>query len=209
VALVAAAAWGCGGDDSTCEPQFEGPGQDCQMPTGRVLRVLDGDTIEVLVECGGGDECSPAVSCGPDRTCGEGQCLPNPTVRFLAINTGETEHTGAQEPLECMAGEARARIQELAMSQDVRFVYDPIQGCDDFYGRRLAYIWVGDTLLQERLLQEGLACLYWYDAAKQKTETVYYERLAAAEARARQLGLGIWSPNGSACNGLPLPERCR
>ncbi len=59
----------------------------------------------------------------------------------------------------------------------------------DAIGRRLAYVWLGDRLLNELLVAEGYAVV-----APHVPNSRYDQRLAHAQDRARILGLGIWNP---------------
>lgn len=56
-------------------------------------------------------------------------------------------------------------------------------------GQRLAYVWQGKELLNEKLVAEGYAL-----AVSQPPNTKYDIRLSRAQDRARILGLGIWNP---------------
>lgn len=60
----------------------------------------------------------------------------------------------------------------------------------DAFQRRLAYVWRDGTLVNEDLIQRGLVL-----AATRAPNTRYNQRFAAAQDRARLLGLGIWNPD--------------
>lgn len=53
----------------------------------------------------------------------------------------------------------------------------------------LAYVWLDGVLLNQQLVEEGLAL-----AKSRSPNTKYDQRLAAAQEKARLLGLGIWNP---------------
>jgi micrococcal nuclease len=59
----------------------------------------------------------------------------------------------------------------------------------DNEGQRLAYVWQNGTLLNEKLVEAGLAI-----AQPSPTNQKYDIRLAHAQAKARLLGIGIWNP---------------
>lgn len=59
----------------------------------------------------------------------------------------------------------------------------------DDQGRRLAYVWNHDKLLNEQLVAKGYAL-----AVPQPPNNKYDQRLAHAQEQARLLGLGIWNP---------------
>lgn len=106
-------------------------------------------------------------------------------VRILCIDTperGESLYTEATEYLKtCLEG--RKVSLEL--------------GCRrrDTYHRLLGHLWIGDTLVSERLVEAGMARLYPFP-----DDTVHLGRLALAQRRARLAKAGIWQ--------MPPPEPC-
>jgi micrococcal nuclease len=76
--------------------------------------------------------------------------------------------------------------QELVGGKDVLVV--PTQERWDQYGRLLAYVYVGDVLVNEKMIEEGYARLFLYKGQKPEK----YDRLKAAEDFARGRHLGIW-----------------
>jgi micrococcal nuclease len=94
-----------------------------------VLRVIDGDTIEV--EVGGAEE----------------------DVRYIGIDTPESAIPG--EPVECFGKEAAAANERLVGGEDVRLVFDAERR--DHYGRLLAYVYAGRTFVNARLVEDGYA----------------------------------------------------
>jgi micrococcal nuclease len=166
--------------DEACSPSAVDE-TGCAPQSGRVTRVLDGDTIELDVAC------AQQAECGPASQCTEGLCDPKPKVRMLTIDTPEVSGP------DFMALEAKALAEALLPEgTEVTLKYDPISGCTDRYDRRLAYVWVGDTLVQERLLQHGRACIYWFSNKPQRQSLACYSRVTAAEDRGREARVGIW-----------------
>jgi micrococcal nuclease len=202
--LLLVPVFGACSDPTAGEGEGEGEGEieglACPVPASEVTTVKDGDTLAVVRPCTGPGDCLDGEECV------DGGCATDFAVRLMAINAGEIAHSRAELP-ECMAEDARLALERLTKGQQVRLVYEPLAGCTEVYGRGLAYVWVGDILVQERLLEQGLACLYWYDNEREQEQTLYYARLATAQERAQKLGLGIWSSAG-ACRGLLFPERC-
>jgi micrococcal nuclease len=94
-----------------------------------VLRVVDGDTIEVGL--GGGDE----------------------DVRYIGVDTPETVKPG--EPVQCFGPEASAFNHRLVDGESVRLVFD--EELRDAYGRLLAYVYVGDRFVNAALVRGGFA----------------------------------------------------
>ena len=97
--------------------------------TARVVRVVDGDTIEVAL--GGGTD----------------------DVRYIGVDTPETVKPG--EPVQCYGPEASAFNHRLVEGETVRLVFD--HELRDVYGRLLAYVYVGDRFVNAALVREGYA----------------------------------------------------
>jgi micrococcal nuclease len=100
----------------------------------RVIRVIDGDTIEVNVE--------GAIH----------------KVRYIGIDTPETVHPS--EPVECFGKEASDKNSELVEGKIVRLEKDVSE--TDIYGRLLRYVWVGDIFVNDYLVRQGYAYAYTY-----------------------------------------------
>jgi len=94
-----------------------------------VLRVIDGDTIEVDLD---GDE---------------------EHVRYIGIDTPESAIPG--EPVECFGKEAAAANEDLVDGETVRLVFDAERR--DRYGRLLAYVYADGTFVNARLVEAGYA----------------------------------------------------
>lgn len=108
------------------------------------------------------------------------------TVRYLLIDTPETNHPklGVQP----FGPEAKKRTTELLNSGQITIEYDIGERVDK-YGRLLAYIYVDGKSVQETLLEEGLARVaYVYPP-----NTRYLSEFEAAEKRAKEKKIGIWS----------------
>jgi micrococcal nuclease len=97
--------------------------------TAEVLRVVDGDTIEV--ELGGAEE----------------------DVRYIGIDTPESAIPG--EPVECYGSEAARANARLVEGETVRLVFGAERR--DRYGRLLAYVHVGDSFVNGELVEGGFA----------------------------------------------------
>jgi len=123
--------------------------------SGPVVRVFDGDTIEV--ELGGERE----------------------RVRYIGIDTPEM---GDERPeIRSLAFEARQANARLVEGRLVRLELDVDKR--DRYGRLLAYVWVGDTLVNEALVRGGYAAPYTFPPNVRYVERfVEAARLARAEA---------------------------
>ena len=109
------------------------------------------------------------------------------TVRFLGINTPEAEGPYREE--ETYGKEASAYTENrLKNANKIEIEYDEASSKTDRYDRTLAYIWVDNVLLQEELIEKGLATTYML-----QDNYKYAERLKNAEENAKQNKIGIWS----------------
>ncbi|MBI3972491.1 MAG: thermonuclease family protein [Chloroflexi bacterium] len=133
--------------------------------TGTVVRVVDGDTIDVRL-AGGTTE----------------------RVRLIGVDTPEA--VDPRRPVQCFGPEASARARDLLLRQQVTLELDPSQGERDRYGRLLAYVFLPNGRnAAEVLIAEGYGREYTF-AAPYK----YRSRFRVAEAAARAQGAGLWSP---------------
>ena len=142
-----------------------GGGRATPVEPGRaeVLRVVDGDTIEVRI--GGVDE----------------------TVRLLGIDTPES--VNPRSPLECFGREASEHTAlMLPPGSDVRLVRD-VEGRDR-YDRLLAYVYRSDdgAFVNLALVQEGFAAVLTYPP-----NVAHAGEFTSAAAQARDDGRGLWS----------------
>lgn len=134
--------------------------------TATVLKVVDGDTIDVR-----------------DDTRGRLR------IRVLGIDTPETKRPGYT--VGCWGPEATAFAVDNLLDQRVAVVYDAEQGLHDRYGRTLAYLVKADGWdYSVEAARAGMAHAYVY--AGQPVER--YPLIAAAEAEARAAGRGLWGP---------------
>ena len=132
-----------GGDDGGGEPPGGGgggpapggidkPGEGGAGSEGvraEVLRVIDGDTIEV--EIGGSTE----------------------DVRYIGVDTPETVKPGT--PVQCFGPQASEHNHELVEGQAVRLRFDAERR--DVYGRLLAYVYAGPLFVNADLVRGGWA----------------------------------------------------
>ena len=113
------------------------------------------------------------------------------TVRFLSINTPELAHFG--NDAEAYGVEASEyTCNALTNAKSIKLQYDPKSDETDKYGRVLAWVFVDNELLQEKLIKEGLAEVkYVYD------DYLYTSDLQALEVNAQESKLGMWSDSVS------------
>lgn len=109
------------------------------------------------------------------------------TVRFLGINTKETVHPEIGE--EEWGKEASDFTKEkLKNATKIELEFDSSADEKDKYDRYLAWIWIDDELLQNLLVENGLAETYML-----QNNYKYAGMLQESEETAKNNKLGIWS----------------
>jgi len=129
--------------------------------TATVRKVVDGDTIELRI--GGRNE----------------------TVRLLGIDTPETVHP--DKPVECFGPEASARTKELLPRGTTVRIERDIEARDHF-GRLLLYVFIDDHMINEMLLNEGLA-----RPLSIEPNTTHAAKFERAADEARTANAGLWA----------------
>lgn len=146
-------------------------------PTERaqVLRVVDGDTIEI------------------DRGYG-----PEP-VRYIGVDTPETVHP--TRPVEWMGKEASAMNRTLVEGREVLLERDISE--TDRYGRLLRYVWVEDPASGELLfVNRALVELGFAQVVTYPPDVRWVDTYLAVQAEARAAGRGLWgTPTGGGSTG--------
>lgn len=104
-------------------------------------------------------------------------------LRYIGIEAPELVHP--EEPIECFAREAAARNRELVEGKEVRLERDISDR--DRYGRLLRYVWVGERMINLKLVEEGYA-----SAAAFPPDVKYADEFVVAERRARETNSGLW-----------------
>lgn len=113
-------------------------------------------------------------------------------VRYIGIDTPET--VDPRKPVQCFGVEASKKNKELVEGKMVRLEKDITDR--DKYNRLLRYIWLGDTLINQELVAQGFAKSYSYPP-----DIKYQDKFVAAEKRAREDKLGLWT----ACASVATP----
>ena len=134
------------------------------LPSARVVRVVDGDTADVE--------------------------LAGQTVRLRLIGMDTPETVDPRTAIQCFGREASARAKEMLEGQTVRLETDPSQDERDNFGRLLRYVWLSDGgLFNLAMITDGFAHEYTF-----RTPHKYQGQFRAAQAEAREQGRGLWSP---------------
>ncbi len=102
-------------------------------------------------------------------------------VRYLGIN--------APDRGDPFFDAATGYNDRLIRGREVRLEFDAVP--EDRYGRLLAYVYVEETLINLKLLQEGLAHLFILPP-----NTRFYDLFFAAQEEARAGRKGLWGPRG-------------
>ncbi|OMC40019.1 nuclease [Mycobacterium sp. GA-1841] len=134
--------------------------------TADVLRVVDGDTIDIRDDVRG-----------------------RLRVRILGIDTPETKKPGYT--VGCWGPEATEFARSNLVGQRVALQPDPTQDRTDRYGRTLAYLVRADGWdYSVEAARAGMAHAYIYDGHP----VTRYGAIAAAEHEAQQALRGLWGP---------------
>jgi len=150
----------------------------------------------------GGRSCSPAAL--PDS----GPGLPADSLEDCVVTRipdGDSLHCAAQGSVRLIGLDAPEQNQEPFGSQATAAAramlpagavlkLKPGVNPRDRYGRLLAYVWYNGVSFNWQMIRRGWAVSYPYDS-----KTLWVERFAAAEARARAERLGLWRIDGFAC----------
>lgn len=159
VVLLLLAAAAIGG----CEIATTSTGEQGGDRAGEVVRVVDGDTIHVLLGDGTKEK-----------------------VRYIGIDTPES--VKPDTPVECFAREASARNAELVEGERVELRTDVEER--DRYGRLLAYVYRArdDLFVNAALVRDGYATQLTIPP-----NVAYADEFRRLAREAREAGRGLWS----------------
>jgi micrococcal nuclease len=145
--------------------------QPIELDTVTVTKVIDGDTIEILID-------------------GE-----NERVRLVGIDTPEPNSNNNEKKwyglpddhLRKWGIEAFDYTNKRLYKKEVNISYDTIQERKDEFGRTLAYIYIEDKNFNLELVENGYARVY----TEKKSDL--YLKLIEAETKARINKIGLWN----------------
>lgn len=163
--LVASLLTGCGSTSFSTPPPTANPGterSDANQTMVEVLRVVDGDTIEIMFQ--GKKE----------------------SVRLIGVDTPETVHPS--KPVQPYGPEASAFTKDRLTGKRVGLEFDVEQR--DRYGRLLAYVWLGDQMFNEVLVKEGYAQIATFPPNVKYVDLFTRVQKEAREANRGLWGLG-------------------
>ena len=134
--------------------------------TATVLKVVDGDTIDIRDDVRG-----------------------RLRIRILGIDTPETKKPGFT--VGCWGPEATEFAKSTLVGQRVALVTDPTQDSTDRYGRTLAYLVKADGWdYSVEAARGGTAKSYVYGGVP----VIRYDAIEAAQAEAQAAQRGLWGP---------------
>lgn len=143
-------------------PQKEARESLIQKTLVPVVRIIDGDTIEVK------------INGVPEK------------IRLIGINTPET--VDPRKKVECFGKEASRFVTDTLTGVSVTLVADASQGERDRYGRLLRYVYLSDSsLLNKTIIAEGYGYEYTYNVPYR-----YMNEFKDAERTAQKLEKGLW-----------------
>jgi micrococcal nuclease len=153
--------------------------------------------------------CCSLVACNGDDNGTEDPCGPE-TGTVVNIVDGDTvdlesgvrirymlTDTPERSKNECFADEAALYNGQLVLNQEVEIEYD--EECEDRYDRTLAYVSIGDTLVNRVLVERGYACVLHIPPNGVDRVDGFLADQQAAEDAAR----GLWGACDSAAADFP------
>ncbi|NOU63589.1 hypothetical protein GC096_06070 [Paenibacillus sp. LMG 31461] len=139
--------------------------QSSKRIPAKVTRVVDGDTMKVSFN--------------------EGGKAKEETIRLLLVDTPES--VDPEKPVQPFALEASNYAKTMLTGKDVQLELDVSER--DKYGRLLCYLYIGDNMFNELLLENGYARVAYIYPPNVK----YVDQFREIQKKAQQKALNIWS----------------
>jgi micrococcal nuclease len=137
--------------------------QNSTKETAKVSRVVDGDTIKVLIQ---------------DK---------EETVRLIGIDSPEV--LDERKTIQCFGKEASNKAKEILNDKIILLASDSTQGNRDEYGRLLRYVFLQDGInFNKLMISEGYAREYTFKNNPYK----YQSQFIQAEKEAKEENRGLW-----------------
>lgn len=131
-----------------------------------VLRVIDGDTIEVSLN------------------------NKKETVRLIGIDAPEIKDP--EKPVECFGKEAKETANQVLKSEQIILESDPTQQNKDEYNRLLRYVFLNGENFNESMISQGYAYEYTFKGISYR----YQNEFQNAETKAKKNRIGLWTSCG-------------
>jgi micrococcal nuclease len=161
-----------GGIDLLGDDRKQQDGTQGLASSGRVVRVIDGDTVRVRVGSA------------------------TRTVRYIGVDTPETVKPG--EPVQCFGKQASAYNRRVVEGRRVRLQFGPER--HDRYGRLLAYVYLTDE--SGRSVNAQIVAHGYGRVLAIAPNTAHLRPYLRLERRAKRRGLGLWSACGAQGSSL-------
>lgn len=129
----------------------------------KVLRVVDGDTIEVNLD------------------------NKKESVRLIGIDASET--VDPRKNVECFGRQATEKAKEILDGKTITLESDPTQPDRDKYGRLLRFVFIDNLNVNKLMISQGYAYEYTYQSSPYKYQLEFIE----AQKSAREGEKGLWS----------------
>lgn len=140
------------------------PNAEISVDDYEVVKVVDGDTIDVLI--------------GEQKV----------RIRLIGVDTPET--VDPRKPVQCFGKEASKYTEGAVGGKKVKLEKDSSQGESDRYGRLLAYVYMPDgQMLNRKLIVDGYAHEYTYNIPYK-----YQKDFKDLQNFAERQGRGLWAP---------------
>ncbi|MDU0202560.1 thermonuclease family protein [Paenibacillus sp. MAH-36] len=136
-----------------------------KMIPAKIVRVVDGDTMKVSFQ--------------------ESGKVKEETIRLLLVDTPES--VAPDKPVQPFALEASKFAKDTLNDKDVRLELDVSER--DKYGRLLCYLYIGDKMFNEMLLENGYARVAYIYPPNVK----YVDKFREIQKEAQLKGVNIWS----------------
>ena len=101
------------------------------------------------------------------------------TVRLIGIDAPERGN--------CFFEQSKNELEEQILGKEIGLEKDVSE--TDKYGRLLRYIWVGDSMVNEELVRNGVATVSTFPP-----DVKYQEKFLASQQEARENKRGLWAP---------------
>lgn len=136
-----------------------------KMISAKIVRVVDGDTMKVSFN--------------------EAGKVKEDTIRLLLVDTPES--VDPEKPVQPFALEASKFAKDTLTDKEVRLELDVSER--DKYGRLLCYLYIGDKMFNEMLLENGYARVAYIYPPNVK----YVDQFRDIQKAAQLKGVNIWS----------------
>jgi micrococcal nuclease len=105
-------------------------------------------------------------------------------VRYIGIDTPET--VDPRKPVQCFGAEASKKNKELVEGKEIKMEKDITD--TDRYGRLLRYVYLGDEMVNIKMVRDGFAYSYTYPP-----DVKHQDQILSAQREAETGKAGLWT----------------